>query len=161
MLGDIGAVESRATGGLLTYDPGRLPLLAHALLETWKARDGRELTIAAYQKAGRVQDALANTAESLLQSLNEKERQTLRQLLVYQLVAAADFTEDARRHMSREALREELPAEDSKRADALLDRLVNARLLTEDKGGVQIAHEALLRHWPTLAPWLAIGRAHV
>jgi WD40 repeat protein len=158
MLGDIGAVESRATGGLLTYDPGRLPLLAHALLETWKARDGRELTIAAYQKAGRVQDALANTAESLLQSLNEKERQTLRQLLVYHLVAAADFTEDARRHMSREALRKELPAEASKRADALLDRLVNARLLTEDKGGVQIAHEALLRHWPTLAQWLAEER---
>ncbi len=154
MLGDIGAVGSRATGGLLTYDPGRLPLLAHALLETWKARDGRELTIPAYQKAGRVQDALANTAESLLRSLDENGRLTLRRLLVYHLVAAVDFTEDARRHISREALLDELPAEDRKRADVLLDRLANARLLTEDAGGVQIAHEALLRHWPTLAKWL-------
>lgn len=154
MLGDIGAVGSRDTGGLRPYDPGRLPLLAHALLETWKARDGRELTIAAYQKAGRVQDALATTADSLLESLDESERQTLRRLLVYHLVAAGDFTEDARRHIGREALLDELPAQDRKSAGELLDRLAAARLLSEDKSGVQIAHEALLRHWPTLANWL-------
>jgi WD40 repeat protein len=154
MLGDIGAVGSRTAGGLLTYDPGRLPLLAHALLETWKARDGRELTIAAYQKAGGVQGALANTAESLLRSLDENQRLTLRRLLVYHLVAASPFTEDARRHISRQALLDELPAEDRKRADDLVDRLKDARLVTEDAGGVQIAHEALLRYWPTLAEWL-------
>jgi WD40 repeat protein len=154
MLGDLGAVESRVNPGQLIYDPGTLPLLAHALLETWNARDGRELTIAAYQQAGRVQGALAHTAEGLLRALNGKERLTLRRLLVYHLVAAVDFTEDARRHLSREALRKELPAEDKERADALLDRLVSARLLTEDDGGVQIAHEALLRRWPTLAGWL-------
>jgi WD40 repeat protein len=158
MLGDLGAVESRTTPGQLTYDPGRLPLLAHALLETWKARDGRELTIAAYQKAGGVRDALANTADGLLGSLDENERQTLRRLLVYHLIAAVDFSEDARRHISREALLDELPPEDRKRADVLLDRLTSARLLTVDAGGAQIAHEALLRHWPALADWLAEER---
>ncbi len=158
MLGDLGAVESRTTAGQLTYDPGRLPLLAHALLETWKARDGQELTIAAYQKAGGVRDALANTADGLLGSLNESERQALRRLLVYHLIAAVDFSEDARRHISREALLKELLPEDRKRADLLLDRLTNARLLTVDAGGMQIAHEALLRHWPALADWLAAER---
>jgi WD40 repeat protein len=158
MLGDIGAVESRATPGQLTYDPGTLPLLAHALLKTWEARDGRELTIAAYQEAGGVRKALAVTAEGLLRSLNESQRQTLRRLLVYHLVTAADFTEDARRHISREELLDELPAEERKRAGVALDRLAAARLLTVDKGGVQIAHEALLRHWPTLANWLTEER---
>jgi WD40 repeat protein len=158
MLGDLGAVESRTTPGQLTYDPGRLPLLATALLETWKARDGRELTIAAYQKAGGVRDALANLADDLLGGLNESERQTLRRLFVYHLIATVDFAEDARRHISREALLDDLPLEERKRADVLLDQLTSARLLTVDAGGVQIAHEALLRHWPALAGWLAEER---
>lgn len=44
--------------GLLLHDvgdePGALPLLSHALLETWKRRRGRMMTLAGYAGAGRV-----------------------------------------------------------------------------------------------------------
>lgn len=43
--------------------PGALPLLSHALLETWRRRQGRRLTLAGYQAAGRVQGAITQTAE--------------------------------------------------------------------------------------------------
>lgn len=60
----------------------------------------------------------------------------------------------------RVASRDELPTE----AQPLLDCLVQARLLIQDQrvdemkksvtGVVEIAHEALLRQWPTLTAWL-------
>src|SRR3990170_6584571 len=46
-------------------EPGALPLLSHALLETWKRRHGRTLTLAGYAEAGGVHGAIAHTAETL------------------------------------------------------------------------------------------------
>ena len=37
----------------------------------------------------------------------------------------------------------------------IVDRLVDARLLTTDQESVQISHEALAREWPRLREWLA------
>jgi Novel STAND NTPase 1 len=36
-------------------EPGALPLMSHALRETWERRDGRTLTVEAYQESGGVQ----------------------------------------------------------------------------------------------------------
>ena len=38
--------------------------------------------------------------------------------------------------------------------DALVERLVAARLVSSDDGVVEIAHEALARAWPRLRGWL-------
>ena len=157
MLRDIGAVESADIPGLLTYDPGKLPLLAHALLETWKHREGRRLTVAAYQAAGGIHDAIAATADRVYQSLDEAGKQVARRLLLH-LVAVHGDAEDARRRMPRQALLAELPATDKQAAGRLLDELVGQRLLTADQDTVQLAHEALLRYWPRLAGWLAEDR---
>jgi class 3 adenylate cyclase/energy-coupling factor transporter ATP-binding protein EcfA2 len=43
-------------------EPGGLPLLSHALLETWRRRHGPTLTIAGYREAGGVRGAIAHTA---------------------------------------------------------------------------------------------------
>lgn len=47
----------------VTGRPGALPMVSHALLETWRRRRGRTLTIAAYDEIGGVHGAIAATAE--------------------------------------------------------------------------------------------------
>jgi hypothetical protein len=42
---------------------------------------------------------------------------------------------------------------------AVLDTLIEARLLTADDGSVEVAHEALLHEWPRLEAWLDEDRA--
>ena len=46
-------------------EPGALPLLSHALYESWARRDGRVLTLAGYRAAGGVRGAIAHTAEEV------------------------------------------------------------------------------------------------
>ena len=52
------------------HEPGRLPLLSHALLETWERRRGTVLTLAGYRAAGGVEGAIAKTAEDTLKLLD-------------------------------------------------------------------------------------------
>src|SRR6202008_2604908 len=40
----------------------------------------------------------------------------------------------------------------------LLDRLAASRLVTVDRDDVELAHEALIRHWPRLRDWLTEDR---
>ena len=58
-------------------EPGALPLLSHALLETWKRRRGRVLTLAGYMASGRVQGALAKTADAVYQRGLTPEQQPI------------------------------------------------------------------------------------
>ena len=46
-------------------EPGALPLLSHALLETWRNRQNHRLTLAGYISIGSVHGAIAQTADSL------------------------------------------------------------------------------------------------
>lgn len=158
MLRDLGAVEPPGDSDLATYDPGRLPLLAHALRATWDRRTGGELTIGAYSAAGGIKDALASTADAVYESLDAHGKQVARRLWEHMVSVRAD-AEDTRRRMSRAALIAELPAADAVQAEHVLDRLEQARLVTVGQDTVQIAHEALLRYWPKLAGWVEENRA--
>ena len=40
---------------------------------------------------------------------------------------------------------------------SLLDRFANARLITLGEGTAEVAHEVLIREWPTLRDWLEEG----
>ena len=72
------------------------------------------------------------------------------------LVTPGDGGDDTRRRAKRSEL-EEVPAD-------LLERLDRARLLTFDRDAgtgeptVEIAHEALLVHWPRLRTWIDASR---
>ena len=44
-------------------EPGALPLLSHALLETWRRRRGNVMTLKAYAESGGVRGAIARTAD--------------------------------------------------------------------------------------------------
>jgi WD40 repeat protein/class 3 adenylate cyclase len=132
--------------------PGALPLLSHSLLETWKRRSGRMLTLIGYLQAGGVQGAIAKTAETVYHDALSSDQQALARNIFLRLTEVGDGTEDTRRRVAIAELppRPQL-AED---VDEVLRTLAEARLVTIGEGTVEVAHEALIRHWPTLRRWL-------
>ncbi|MFI1280177.1 helix-turn-helix domain-containing protein [Streptomyces sp. NPDC020858] len=135
---------------------GALPLVSHALMATWRQREGSTLTVAGYERTGGIQGAIARTAEEVFARLYPAEQNTLRRVLV-RLVHVADGTGATRRRMSRTALMEQLV--DAGLAAAALDAFVQARLITMDSDTVEITHEALLHAWPRLRGWIRADRA--
>lgn len=132
-------------------EPGALPLVSHALLETWHRRQGRTLTLAGYRDAGGVSDAIARTAERVYGDL-DPHRQTLVQDVFLRLTALGEDTEDTRRRVAYpELLGREGTAE-------VLEQLTAARLVTRDEQTATVAHEVLIRRWPRLRGWLAADR---
>jgi class 3 adenylate cyclase/WD40 repeat protein/RecA/RadA recombinase len=125
--------------------PGALPLLSHALLETWRRREVRTLTLAGYHAAGGVHGAIARTAEHVYAGLPTADQEHGRGLFL-RLVNPGQGSEDTRRRVDIT----ELPAAEI----ALVPQLVAARLLTADEHTVEVAHEALIREWPRLRAWL-------
>jgi WD40 repeat protein/DNA-binding SARP family transcriptional activator len=127
--------------------PGALPLLSHALRQTWLARDGRTLTVAGYRAAGGIRGAAAQTAEQLYEASSDDQRAVLRDLLL-RLVTPSPEGEPVRARVPRRQV-----TSTAARAE-LVERLVDARLLTSDAETVELAHEALVRAWPRLRTWL-------
>ncbi|GLZ34578.1 hypothetical protein Lesp02_67650 [Lentzea sp. NBRC 105346] len=125
-----------------------LPLVSHALVETWRRRRGMTLSLQGYEEAGGVEHALARTAESVFENLSAVEQEQAR-LLFLRLIALGEGTEDTKRCV----VRGELDV-----ADSLLDHLAAARLITLDRDSVDLTHEALIRSWPRLRDWIAENR---
>jgi WD40 repeat protein/class 3 adenylate cyclase/energy-coupling factor transporter ATP-binding protein EcfA2 len=133
-------------------EPGALPLLSHSLLETWKRRSGRMLTLLGYLQSGGVRGAIAKTAETVYQEVLTPEQKTLARNIFLRLTELGEGTEDTRR---RVRVGELTPRrEQAGEIDEVLRVLVEARLVTVGEGTVEVAHEALIRHWPTLRAWL-------
>ena len=128
---------------------GALPLLSTALLDLWREREGRLLTLAAYERAGGIRDAVGRHAEAAFRSLGEEEQKVARVILL-RLVAGGDGEALARRRVTRG----ELDADDDERVAGVLTALVERRLLVVDDGTVELVHEALLQHWARLTRWL-------
>src|SRR5262249_5213231 len=55
-------------------EPGALPLLSHALVETWKRRDGSVLTVDGYRETGGIRGAVARSADRLYDNLDPEQR---------------------------------------------------------------------------------------
>jgi Tol biopolymer transport system component len=132
-------------------EPGALPLLSHALLETWRRRAGHTLTLKGYADAGGVHGAIAHTAETIFQSLSPEDQTIARDIFV-RLTELGEGTEDTRRRVSFEELTS--TSEEIDHVRAVLNRLTDARLITLGENTVEVAHEALIREWPTLREWL-------
>ncbi|MFF4492334.1 helix-turn-helix domain-containing protein [Streptomyces sp. NPDC001544] len=127
-----------------------LPLLSHALLETWRRRRGNALSLAGFRATGGIDGALARTAETVYAALEPDGQRVARNVLL-RLTAPGEGTEDTKRRVDRAEL--DFPGT----AD-VLERFARARLLALDQDGVEIAHEALIRRWPRLRGWLAEDR---
>ena len=84
-------------------EPGALPLLSHALLETWKRRQGRTLTLAGYADAGGVKKAIAQTAESVYDRLSPAEQGIARSIFL-RLTELGEGVQDTRRRANLDEL---------------------------------------------------------
>ncbi|MEP6658845.1 MAG: AAA family ATPase [Acidimicrobiales bacterium] len=133
----------------VTDQAGALPLLSHALLETWKGRQGRTLTINAYRAVGGARGAIARTADAVIDGMDPQEQGIAKRIFL-RLVEVGEGTEDT----SRRANRGELNPDYDPAVDRVLQQLVDARLLTTGESTVEITHEALIRSWPQLRDWL-------
>ncbi|WP_435281379.1 nSTAND1 domain-containing NTPase [Streptomyces koelreuteriae] len=133
--------------------PGGLPLLSHALLETWRRRRGKTLTLAGYEAAGCLDGAIARTAEEVYGRFTDDQATAARRVLL-RLVAPGDGTPDTRRPVDRA----ELPGTGRDDTARVVDALAGARLLTLDGDTVEMAHEALITAWPRLRGWIEDDR---
>jgi WD40 repeat protein/transcriptional regulator with XRE-family HTH domain len=140
------------------HEPGALPLLSHALLETWQRRRGRTMTMSGYASSGGVRGAIAETAETVFTDQFTHEQQAIARRiflrlteLSYELSAA-----DTRRRAKFNELI--LRPEEATNTHVVLKALADARLITTNEDSVEVAHEALIREWPTLRGWLDDNR---
>ncbi|MGO1056126.1 nSTAND1 domain-containing NTPase [Crossiella sp. CA198] len=132
---------------------GLLPLLAHALFETWRRRRGTVLTLAGFEASGGINGAVVQTAEAAYGALAPARRRLAADLLL-RLLAIEEGTAVTRRQVPRAELLDLDPE-----AAAVLDRLAAARLVTVTEHSVEIVHEAMITAWPRLRGWIEDDRA--
>jgi formylglycine-generating enzyme required for sulfatase activity len=137
-------------------EAANLPLLQFACRTLWDGRDvgKRRLLRATYREMGGLAGALARHADHALTELSPDEHRTARRLLLQLVVGAA----------RRSVARDQLISAAGPRADAVVDRLLAARLLVQRNQNdneapiIEIAHESLVQAWAQLARWLDESR---
>jgi len=152
LLHDVGADAGHAP------EPGALPLLSHALLATWQRRRGHRLTLSGYTASGGIRGAIAETAEAVFQDQLDPEQRMIARQIFLRLTELGDdtTTTDTRRRVSFDELASR--PEDREQVHEVLMTLADARLITTDQEAAEVAHEALIREWPTLRNWLDENR---
>jgi WD40 repeat protein len=137
-----------------------LPLLEHALLETWRQRRAGTLTVQGYQDSGGVGRGLADRAEALYAGLDPACQIVARHLLL-RLTQPGEGTEDTRRRI---ALSEVSTEPDHELVELVIERFISARLLSAsadvdgDETWIEVSHEALFAGWPRFMDWIREDR---
>ena len=127
---------------------GVLPLMSQAMAATWQYREGSELTLRAYRRAGGVADAVNRSAQAAYDTLTSRQQDAAR-LVFTQLTVITPDGQFARRRCDRTELGS--PEVD---IDAVIDVFSAHRLLVLGQDGIEIAHDALLQAWKLLRDWL-------
>jgi|GEM_PF-94814 len=140
------------------HEPGALPLLSHALLETWQRRRGRTMTLSGYASSGGVRGAIAETAEAVFSDQFTSEQKGIARRIFLRLTELGDATAtgDTRRRATFSELI--LKPEETAITQNVLKALADARLIITSENSAEVAHEALIREWPTLRGWLEDNR---
>ena len=137
---------------------GDLPLLEFTLQQLWAERDfcTGALTVRAYRAMGGLEKAIVTRAEIVYASLERQEREAVPGVFAA-LVQGGETRVDLRRRARLEELGEAGRAVARRLADERL--LVTSRDWTTGDEFAEVAHEALLRHWPKLEEWIDARRA--
>lgn len=143
----------------VAQERGALPLLAFAMASLWEHRDRARglITRRGYEEIGGVAGALARHADATLESIGDVRAPIVREILRNLVTSAGTRVIQERSELLSAFADQRGEAED------VLDRLIEARLLTSfesqsDEGvtgqpRVEIIHESLLAAWPRLARW--------
>ncbi len=146
--------------------PGSLPLLQYTLTELWERKLVNRLTLSEYNRLGGVKGSLQKQANLIFQDFSEAEKKVAKRIFL-ELTQLGEGTEDTRRRVVKSELVTTEYAEET--VDRVLGKLVKARLVVTDElqprgetgdrvTVVDVAHEALIRHWPQLKAWLEENR---
>ena len=139
----------------VAHEAGALPLLSYLLDQLYRCdvldAQGTALTIATYERLGRLEGAIATRAEAVLENCAPEDRQALGSVL-FALIQMGTTDGDVDRAISRRVPLSTFPPGTAQRrlVEALLHS--DARLLVSDAetGGaptVRVAHEALITRW--------------
>ncbi len=141
--------------------PSALPLLQFTLTLLFDRRRGHMLSVSDYASLGGVEAAVAGRADEVFQSLGAASQAATRHLFLG-LIALSESGEVSRRRRTRAVLVEAAPE-----IGAAIEAFGAARLLAFDhdpatrEPNVDLAHEALLTHWPRLRGWVADDSQHL
>jgi WD40 repeat protein len=132
-----------------------LPLLAYTLYLLYqKSLEDHDLTIEKYQKLGDeklglnpIQNSVRLVADDAVVNFTADELSALRDVFIPYLVRVR--LDDGRR-VRQQARIGDLP----KGSERLIEKLTDARLLSQSNQVVEVTHEALFKAWPTLDDWL-------
>lgn len=134
-----------------------LPLFQLACLTLWDRRDAgwRMVLRREFENMRGVVGALATHAERVISNLLPGERQLARVLLLRLLTP-----DGGRYRLTRAQVLEGLPLEAAAAFERLMDqRLISSgRSLESGEALYELAHELLVRAWPTLAHWVEESR---
>ena len=141
--------------------PGSMPLLQFTLDRLAASATDGLITDQHYTELGGVKGALAERAEATFQGLTDSQKQAAQQIFT-RLLSVAGGTDDVRRRVRMTEF-ESLGLATGD-LEAVVRDFGRERLLTFDvdpttRGAtVEVAHEALLREWPTLRAWVESRR---
>ncbi|MBD1998450.1 pentapeptide repeat-containing protein [Leptolyngbya sp. FACHB-541] len=150
-------------------EPASLPLMQYALTELWKQRLDNQLKLSPYIQLGGVSGTLQKRATAVYEQLSPDQQQTAKHIFLA-LTQLGDETADTRRRVLKQNLvTAQHPTE---QIDAVVKRLADENLIvTSELVGkstdqarlavVDVAHEALIRHWPLLRQWLEVDRDYL
>ena len=145
----IAELRDEAGGGL---GSGVLPLMSQAMAATWERREGNELTLRGYRRAGGVADAVNRGAQAAYDTLTGSQKDAARLVFTQLTVITADG-----RFARRRCRRADLSSRGTQLAadiDAVIGVFSARRLLVLGEDSVEIAHDALLQAWKQLRDWL-------
>jgi hypothetical protein len=145
----IAELREGAGGGL---GIGALPLMSQAMAATWEYREGNELTLRGYRRAGGVADAVNRSAQAAYDTLITRQKDAAR-LVFTQLTVITPDGQFARRRCRRTDLRSPAP-EMAAETGAVIDIFSAQRLPVLGEDSVEISHDVLLQAWKQLRDWL-------
>jgi WD40 repeat protein/energy-coupling factor transporter ATP-binding protein EcfA2 len=151
-------------------EPGAMPLLQHALWQLWRRRHGRWLLCEEYQEIGKVQEAIAKTADDFYNKLSPQEQEQVRNIFIRLTRLDDGFVRsEQHRDTRRRVLMGELVplGSDAANIKDLVRRLADERLVVTSVDGVtgreevEVVHEALIQYWSRLQEWLNQDRQNL
>ncbi|MFJ9821049.1 helix-turn-helix domain-containing protein [Streptomyces sp. NPDC101151] len=149
--------DLRSTETSSGFEPAVLPLLSHALLQTWQHREDGRLTHRAYAAIGGIARSIAASAEAAYEKLTPSQQNAAMTILRRMVTIPREGAITRRRtHLSE--LDSGQRAED---VSAALAALTDCRLVSVSNESAEISHETLLRSWPRLNAWLESSRVQI
>lgn len=149
--------------------PGSLPLVQYTLKELWQRRQGNQLRLSAYQALGGINGTLDQRATEIYNSFDDAQQRTV-QHIFQQLTQLGEGTEDTRRRVFLDNLIAE-PLHPAERVEKVIGTLsdkdnrllvasevVGKGTISQRRAIVDVAHEALIRHWRLLRSWIEQSR---